>query len=444
MKIKLFSILFFCITYQGYAQGNYSLVQCIEYSLQNHSSTEVYQNNIIIAKERKKQAISYYLPQINVNSTVTDNLKLQTNIIPAGVLSDEDISMQFGKKYNSNIYGEITQTIYNQPAIYNIKSSQVNIKIADLQQIQNSESIIFNTAQAYFQVLVYKEYKAKLQEIIQSYIQLLDILKLKHQKGIIIETDVERVSVSLKSAEYQLNEVETQIKNALDNLKFTMGLSLESELHISDSTNYEQYVSFPEIASLNINNLTEYEINKTQQKLLEYNYKSQKAELLPTINLFSRAGKQGYSEDMSGIFNSWKDYSYIGVSVSMNLFSGLRKSSKIKESKLVLKNSYTNLHLAETGYQLTFQNSEKNLLNAYNNLNGSKDNLALAKKILDTSSLNYQKGASPISVFLNDDNAYKNAQLQYVNNLFSYMSRRLDYEKNKGTLFSFYNQLKNN
>lgn len=80
--------------------------------------------------------------------------------------------MQFGKKYNSNIYGEITQTIYNQPAIYNIKSSQVNIKIADLQQIQNSESIIFNTAQAYFQVLVYKEYKAKLQEIIQSYIQL--------------------------------------------------------------------------------------------------------------------------------------------------------------------------------------------------------------------------------------------------------------------------------
>lgn len=270
------------------------------------------------------------------------------------------------------------------------------------------------------------------------------ILKLKHQKGIIIETDVERVSVSLKSAEYQLNEVETQIKNALDNLKFTMGLSLESELHISDSTNYEQYVSFPEIASLNINNLTEYEINKTQQKLLEYNYKSQKAELLPTINLFSRAGKQGYSEDMSGIFNSWKDYSYIGVSVSMNLFSGLRKSSKIKESKLVLKNSYTNLHLAETGYQLTFQNSEKNLLNAYNNLNGSKDNLELAKKILDTSSLNYQKGASPISVFLNDDNAYKNAQLQYVNNLFSYMSRRLDYEKNKGTLFSFYNQLKNN
>ncbi len=172
MKIKLFSILFFCITYQSYAQGNYSLVQCIEYSLQYLSSTEVYQNYIIIAKGRKKQAISYYLPQINVNSTVTDNLKLQTNIIPAGVLSDEDISMQFGKKYNSNIYGEITQTIYNQPAIYNIKSSQVNIKIADLQQIQNSESIIFNTAQAYFQVLVYKEYKAKLQEIIQSYIQL--------------------------------------------------------------------------------------------------------------------------------------------------------------------------------------------------------------------------------------------------------------------------------
>ena len=30
MKIKLFSILFFCITYQGYAQGNYSMVALYE------------------------------------------------------------------------------------------------------------------------------------------------------------------------------------------------------------------------------------------------------------------------------------------------------------------------------------------------------------------------------------------------------------------------------
>jgi len=83
-------------------------------------------------------------------------------------------------------------------------------------------------------------------------------------------------------------------------------------------------------------------------------------------------------------------------------------------------------------------------LTSHNSFLSNKDNLDLAKKIFDKTNLNYQKGAVSLTDFLNDDTAYKNAQSNYINSLFSYMIARLDYEKAKGTLYSFYNQLKNN
>ncbi|WP_321333288.1 TolC family protein [uncultured Bacteroides sp.] len=446
MRVKcIISILIFLSFFLKInSQESYSLAKCIEYSLQHHASVNIYQNNIKIAKEQKREAISYYLPQISLNGTLTDNLKLQTTIIPAGMIGDKEVAMQFGKQYTTNIYHDISQTVYNQSEIYNIKAGKVNIEMSQLKYKQNNESLICNTAQAYFQVLAYKEYESKLHDIIKSYTQLSQILELKVQKGVALETDLERIKVSLKSAEYQLSEVETQLRNAIDSLKYIMGLNLDAELCISDSVNYEIYVSPPEVMALEVNSLIEYQINKTNLKLIDYSYKAQKAERLPSVNLFARIGRQVYSDDFSKSFSSWNDYSYVGISISKTLFDGFRRSSKTKENKLTLQNADLNLHLAETNYQLSFQNSEKSLLTAYNNLNGNKDNLNLAKKILDTSSLNYQKGSAPLSVFLNDDNTYKNAQLQYINSLFSYMSERLDYEKSRGTIFNFYNELKDN
>lgn len=425
------------------AQETYTLEKCIEFSLTHHASIGVFQNNMQIAKEQKKQAVSSYLLQANSALNFTDNLKLPTTVIPAGLFGPNELYVQLGQQYNTNATIDVTQTIYDQSKLNNIKTGSTNIKIAQSQDKQNTELIIYNTTRAYLQVLIYKEYESKLTENIHAYSQLTKILKLQLEKGVVLETDLERIKVSLKSSEYQLGEVITQKRNALNNLKNTMGLPLDAELTIIDSVNYEKYADFPDVATLALDSLSDYSINKTYVDLQKINYQNKKAAFLPTVNASARFASQAYNATFSKSFDKWKDYSYVGLSVNLPIFSSLKRSSQVKESKLAYTNACTNLELVQKNYQLRFQNAEQSLLTSHNSFLSNKDNLSLAKKIFDKTNLNYQKGAVSLSDFLNDDTAYKNAQSNYINSLFSYMIARLDYEKAKGTLFSFYNQLKN-
>ncbi|QGY44788.1 hypothetical protein GM418_14250 [Maribellus comscasis] len=446
MKKLLTFIFLATIVLSGFAQNEqfFSLQECIGYSLQNHASVEVSKNNLKISEEGKKQAVGLYLPQVQGVASATDNLKLQTNVLSTDIEGMEEMEIQFGQKYSNNVYVDVTQTIYDQSKIFNIKATNEQLKIADFKDQQNDEQLIYNTAQAYFQVLICDASVEQLNENLVIYNQLADILKLQLDKGVAIETDYQRIEVNRQSVEYQLDEMKTQRINALNNLKFAMGFPLDKPLNVSESTDFESYVKFPVLPDWSVDSLTDYSINKVNVELQGINTKLTRSASLPKINAVARVGSQSMNGEFSGAFDNWHDYSYVGLSLNVPLFTGLRNSSKSRQERLNYENAVTNLQLFEQKYDLAFQNAQKSLLTSYNSLQRNEDNLELAQKLYSSTKLSYQKGAAPLTDFLNDDNAYKNAQSNYINSLYSYMIARLDFEKAKGTLFSFYNQLGNN
>ncbi len=100
------------------------------------------------------------------------------------------------------------------------------------------------------------------------------------------------------------------------------------------------------------------------------------------------------------------------------------------------------MDLTARNLQMRFENANKELLTSYDNLQNTRNNFELAESIYSSTQLAYQKGTASLTDFLSDDNAVKNAQTNYVNSLYALMISRLNYEKSKGTLFSFYQQLK--
>lgn len=445
MKIKqiLFIFLFsVCATTAG-AQADYSLTDCIQYSLSHHMSARIYGNDLKIAKAQSNQVISSYLPQINNSVQFINNLSLATTVIPAGIISKTPLDVQFGQKYNANLSLDVMQPIYDQEKIDAIRGNRSNLKIASLQDKQNQENLIYNTAMAYFQVLIYKELEHKLNTTEQTYRQLMKIIDLQIQKGVAIQTDADRLQVSLNATTYQLDETRAQEKVAYNTLKNAMGFPLDSTIQITDTLRLDSYVNMPFDQPMVTDSLFSYHINQANVELQKLNYQSKKAAFLPTINAVAHWGDQAQNNDLSRMFNTWHMNTYVGVAVTLPLNSFWEKTSKIHESKLQYENAKLSLQLSEQNYKLQYENAQKELLTAFNAYLNNKNNLALAKRVLDDTDLSYQKGTSTLSDFLNDDNAYKNAQTNYISSLYSYMSARLNYEKAKGTLFSFYQHLRN-
>lgn len=441
MKYILFILFTGCVV-QANAQGSFSLGQCIDYTLKKHPSVLVYQNNVAIARERSTQSIAGYLPQVTASATMLDNLQLQTTVLPAGILGPDPKEVQFGTKYNTNAGIDLNQTIYDQSKIAGIKANKPYQAMTKLQEAQNRETLIYNTSNAYFQVLIYREQLAILKTNLYKYEEMVKVLQYQYEKGTVLEKDVDRVRVNLNTTNYQITDAATKEQLAVNTLKNAMGMPLETFLQVEDTIDYTQFARNEPADSLSLAALTEVKINEQSILLQEINVKTKQAAFLPTLSAIGKYSTQSLNNDFSKAFSTWNDYYYIGLSLNLPLFNGFKRKSLVREEKLNLKNEVTNFTLNKQNLQLRYENAHTSLGTAYSSYQSNKDNMELAKKLLSVTDYQYQRGVASLTDYLNDDAAYKAAQSNYISSLYNLMISQLNYHKSKGTLLPFTERIK--
>lgn len=417
-----------------------SLKSCVDFALKNHLSNTIANNEILAAKEKEKEALSGYLPQVNVNVGFDDNLKRQVSVIPAGAFSPNEIRVQFGNQYNTNATAQLDQVIYDKSMLLGLKAAEPNNQLAALRKEQTQDNLIYNTANAYFQVLVYVEQEKITLENEKKYRELLDILKLRLDKGVIKKTEYDRTKSTLNNILSQKSIIQANKTVALNRLKNVIGMSLTEDISVLESINYEGLTQIERENSLDVNGILDYKIQSNNILLQELDVKRKQAAFMPTVSAYARYGAQSFGNDFGKSFTNWFDFSSIGLKVNVPIFSGYRKNSQLKQSEISLLNARTNLKLSTESMNLAFQNSASLLLKAQTDLKINKENLTFAKEVFESSSVEYQKGVSMLSDLLNADYSYKEAQSNYVNSLINFLGTRLEYEKSKGNLKNYINQ----
>jgi outer membrane protein len=427
-------------TISSFSQREMSLKSCVDYALKNHLNNAIAKNEILLANEKAKEALAGYLPQVNLNVTFDDNLKRQVSVIPAGAFSPNEIRVQFGNQYNTNATAHLDQVIYDKSMLLGLKAAEPNNQLAVLKKEQVEDNLIYSTSNAYFQVLVYVEQERITLENEKKYRELLDILKLRLEKGVIKKTDFDRTKSTLNNILSQKSIIQANKTVALNRLKNVIGMSLNEEIKVLEIINYESQTQLERENSLDVNNILDYKILNNNIMLQELDVKRKQAAFLPTVSMYGRYGVMSFGNDFGKSFTKWIDFSSIGLKVNVPIFSGYRKSSQLKQSEISLLNARTNQRLALENLNLAFQNSSSLILKSRTDLTINKENLAFAKEVFESSTLEYQKGVSTLSDLLNADYSYKEAQSNYVTSLINFLGTRLEYEKSKGNLKNYINQ----
>lgn len=443
MKVKKNLMLFlgFLLGISSYAQETVSIKDAIGYSLKNHGSNLIYDNEIKIAKSQSKEALGAYLPQVSGTFSLDDNLKRQTTVLPGAMFGrDEDIEVQFGNKFNTTAVIQLDQTIYDQTLIYGIKAGVSAKKIAELKREKNKEDLIYNTATAYSQILLLKEQQKLLLANEKQYNELYTITKFRLEKGVAKRVDLDRVTVQMNDIKAKQKQIQTNINVAYASLKNAMGIPQNSSFTIIESLDYIKYLQFAD-DSLNVRELIDYKLQSQDIDIKEIDVKRKKAAYLPTITGYVRNGQQAFGNELDAALRNWKNFSVIGLKASVPIFSGRRKDAQLQQSRLELENAKENQNLNIGQLELQFQNANKQLQENISTLNSNKENMELAKRIYETSKFEYSKGVSALSDLLDTDFSYQQAQSKYMSSLLDLISNRLFYERAKGTINSFVNQL---
>jgi len=424
------------------AQNGYTLKACIDYGLKHHPSMMVASNNVENARQASREAVAAYLPQVNINGELDNNMKLQTNIIPAGALSPTETRLTFGNKYSSTLVAQADQPIYNQSLITGLKANKPNQELATLNSEQTRQTIIYNIASAYYQIITAQKQLELLRGNKERIARLLQVAKLQADAGVAKKVEVKQVEVNLNNVDAQISVAENTIELAMNSLRNAMGVYDERPIVLTDTAKWLGYK--PKAATkvdYRIKNTLSYQIQDKQIELYDINARSIKAKGIPVVSAFARYGLNGFGSQFDDVFARQFDYSTIGVKVSWNLFDGFRRNAQYHQAIVQRDNARLTQEINLANELQQFRNASSQLTQARNTLGTNQENVTLAAQVYDNTSLQYKEGVGSLSDLLNAESAYREAQNNYISSLIRFYLAQLDIERTNSTLEAYYNKL---
>jgi outer membrane protein TolC len=145
--------------------------------------------------------------------------------------------------------------------------------------------------------------------------------------------------------------------------------------------------------------------------------------------------------DLAESYDNWFDYAAIGLRLNVPLFSGLRRTSQIRQSEIALLNLREQQRDADLGFELNHRSANTRLLATDATLQSNADNLQLAEQVFANTNLQYQQGLASLSDLLNADYQLKEARNNWTTSLLNRSIAVIDLERSKGNLLNYVNTL---
>jgi outer membrane protein TolC len=98
-----------------HAQKPLSLKECINYSNINNSNIKIASYDVTISQKKVNEQIGTMLPQIDASGSYTDNLKLNTTVLPGELMGQPgtQIPVTMGTKHNLSGSVQLTQKVFD-------------------------------------------------------------------------------------------------------------------------------------------------------------------------------------------------------------------------------------------------------------------------------------------------------------------------------------------
>jgi outer membrane protein TolC len=435
-------VFLLCIEMVPYAQNKnlpdsaqyLTLRQCIDYALQHQPAINQSYINVSIAKTTNAINLSGWYPQVNINATLTHYLQLPTSFF-ADTTAGSTVKQRTGIANTAIPQLSVTQAIFSPGLLYAAKSAPLVVEQA--QQITDSTKIniassvskaFYNLLLTLAQINVLKEDTVRLaQNVTDTYHQYVG--------GIADETDYEQATITLNNSKAQLRQANENVIPEYATLKQLMGYQPEKQFNVSfDTLQMMHDIAFDTTQRLQYEKRVEFKQLQTDKNLQRTLTDYYRHTFLPTVSAFYTYNYEFESNVYSSLYTNAYPNSFVGLSLSLPVFTGFSRVKGIQRSKLQERLlDWRQVDLKSQIYQEYSSALAGYKSNLYN-LQVLQDNVALAKRVYFVVGLQYKQG---IVAYLNVITAESNlisSETSYINALYQVLSSKIDLQKAMGII----------
>lgn len=420
------------------AQMHLSLNQAIEIALSDNPTIKVADLEIERYDYVYKQTVSSLYPQLSVSGQYS--LAIRNQQMAEG--------LSFGGKNTFNATASLSLPLF-APSVYRqMKLTKTQMAMAVESARANRIDMVAAVRSSFYNVLLAEQSMKVLQEAYETTQRVVDNTKELFENGLAAEYDYITAQVQLSNLKPQLLQAEKGIE--LTKLQLKMYLSIPEEVEINiigELDNFRDNVLMHTDYDVDLSKNTTIVNLELQSELLDHQEKLIQTTRMPTIAAFGQISYIGQERvNLGGLLGGmaggattenqskfWWQYPInIGAQISIPLFAGFNKTNQIK----AIRNQRAQLDVqrdyAERGVKLQVQQSINTLLTARETMLSNELTVEQAQKAYEISYTRYSAGAGTILELNNSLLTLTQAQLNYSQAIYDYLSAHAAYEKALG------------
>lgn len=392
-----------------------TLENCIKLALGNNPQINAAFQDILASDARLKQVWSNYFPTFSWQTGYTRLRQLQ--------LSD---ALGENLTFNYYVLGQITlsQMLYD----FGVTQNQATIKRLDYDAYKKTfeatvNDIIYQTKDAYYNVLFAYENKRIAQDTVEKYQLFYDQAKAFYQMGMNPKVDVTIAETNLSSAKLRLIQAENGVNLAIANLNNIMGVPYIEKYNIVDRLQYKPInLSFEQSIDIAREARPELKLAEIKVEGANQTLKLAKKGFYPNLSIeaqYQRGGK------------SWNsNYGYnVGGYLTFPTINGMLLRNEIKEARYLYDRELANARNTQNAIYLEIQNAYLKLEEKRNQLPVAILQVKQSKENYELSYGRYRVGEASPTELKDAEITYEQSQLVYYTALYEYNSARAQLEK---------------
>ena len=421
-----------------------TLEQALAIALSENASVKVADMEIEKTGYARKGSYAALFPQIDGSASYQRTIKKQvmymdfdTSSLMGGGDDSESSSSSAGGfevgRWNTYSAGvSASMPLVNAQLWKSLKISDQDVELSVEKARASRLQMVTQVKSAYYAVLLAKQVFDVYKSVYENALENLQQTQRKYDAQRASELDLVRSKTNYASAIPNVYDAENSVVLSLWQLKAVMGVNLEEDIDVAGSlSDYEDQM----VMDLAIDQNADLSSNSTMRQLaiqaeeLANTVKLQQYANLPTLSLAFNYSINAMTNDFVFSEYRWSPYSYVGLSLSIPIFAGGKRSNAIKQARVQASELELNRADTERQLRISIRQYLGTMDTQIRSLESAKSAVQSAQKAFDIAQKSYNVGRSTLTDLNDAQLALVQSQLTVSQAIYAFVVAKASLEE---------------
>lgn len=429
-----------------------TLEEAIQLAIENNKDIKISLLNTEKSRAAVREAFGYALPSIDASANFSHFLQkpkmpfpdfgaLLTNATYS-ILFDENVIPRDESKYVpvetklqsfalNNAYTAsltLTQVLFSSAVFEGIGATKTYYELSKAELNNTVSKTVLSVQKAFYGVLLAKAVLDITNSSFTNAQENFNNVKTLYGEGMVSEFDMLQAEVQVENIRPVLLSIENLLLTAKDGLKIVLGINQTEEVDVSgeikldsiDISNEDELIQEALVSNFNIKSL------ELKKQVDEAFIQLDVSEYWPTLAAFGNYTYAGSSDAWN--FQNYS-YSTVGLSLSFNLWQGNRTKNAVEQSTITFKQTEEQLLQLKDFTTLEVKSKVQELRRVKSLIEVQERTVNLAQRAYNISKIRYQEGAGSQLELQNADQDLRQARLNRVQAIHSYLVTKYELDQ---------------